>query len=448
MTLKNVEKLEKSKVKLTIAVSAEELEAAKADAFKKNKNNITVPGFRKGKAPRKMVEKMYGKDVFFEDAINNCYPQAYEQAMAEAKITPVDVADIELLNTEDDGFTFAATVAVKPEITIGDYKGLTAEKPEAKVSATDIKAELNRMAESAATEEVVDRAVKDGDTVVIDFEGFIDGVPFEGGKANNYSLVIGSGSFIPGFEDQLVGVKPGEEKEVVVVFPEDYHAEELKGKGANFKCIVHQVKEKSIPKIDDELAKDVSEFETLDELKKDVKAKLMEGRKQAAEDDFTDNLFTKLLDTIEGEIPDVMYEHHIDSMVEDFGYRLQMQGMNLEQYLSASKMSKHDFRELFRKQAERQVKIRLILEKIMEMEKLEATDEEIQEEYKKMAETYGVEEDKIRSAVAVDTLVHDIKMNKAKELIKNSAKSTKPEKKTSKKSTADTADEKDEKDAD
>ncbi len=443
MTLKNVEKLEKSMVKLTIAVSAEELEAAKADAFKKNGKSIQIPGFRKGKAPRKMIEKMYGPDVFLEDAINECYPQAYEQAMIEAKINPVDVANIEMLDMEDGGFAFAATVAVEPEITIGEYKGLTAEKPEAKVLAADIKAELTRMAENAATEEVVDRAIKKGDTAVIDFEGFIDGVPFEGGKAENYSLVIGSGSFIPGFEDQLVGVKAGEEKEVVVVFPEDYHAEELKGKGANFKCKVHEVKEKSIPKIDDELAKDVSEFETLEELKKDIKAKLMEGRKQAAEDDFTDNLFTKLLETLEGDIPDVMYERHIDNMVEDFSYRLQVQGMNLDSYLQMTQMNKEDFRGLFREQAQRQVKIRLALEKIMEMENLEATEEEIDEEYKKMAEAYGVEEDRLRQAVSKDNLIHDIKMNKAKELIKANAKAVKPAKKAKETKETETAEEKD-----
>ena len=429
MTLKNVEKLEKSMVKLTIAVSAEELEAAKADAYKKGRKNIQVPGFRKGKAPRQIIEKLYGPDVFLEEAINESYPQAYEQAMIEAKINPVDVANIEMQDMEDGGYTFVATVAVEPEITIGEYKGLTAEKPEAKVLAADVKAELTRMAENAATEEVVDRAIKKGDTAVIDFEGSIDGVPFDGGKAENYSLVIGSGSFIPGFEDQLIGVKAGEEKDVVVTFPEDYHAEELKGKEATFKCKVHEVKEKSVPKIDDELAKDVSEFETLDELKKDIKAKLLEGRKQAAEDDFTDNLFTKLLETMKGDIPDAMYERHIDNMVEDFGYRLQSQGMDLDNYLQMTQMNKEDFRNLFREQAERQVKIRLALEKIMELENLEATEDDINEEYKKMAEAYGVEEDRLRKAIAKDTLIHDIKMNKAKDLIKANAKAVKPAKK-------------------
>lgn len=437
MTLKNVEKLEKSQVKLAIHVSAEELEEGKAAAFKKNGKSITVPGFRKGKAPRKMIEKLYGEGVFFEDAVNICYPKAYDKAIIEANITPVDVANIEITDINEEGFTFEATVAVEPEVTIGEYKGLSAEKDIAKVTATDVKNEIKNMAERAATTQTVKRSIKDGDIAVIDFEGFVDDKPFEGGKGENHNLVIGSGSFIPGFEEQLIGSKAGDEVDVLVTFPEDYHAEDLKGKAAVFKCKVNEVKEKVLPKLDDELAKDISEFETLDELKNDVEAKLLESRTSASEHEFEEKLMDKVLETLEGEIPEVMFERQVDRLVEDFSYRIQSQGMNLEQYVQLSGMEMSSFRQLFRDQAERQVKVSLALKQIVKKESIEIDSADVEAEYAKMAESYGIDVTKVRDYVPEETITSDLKMNKAFALIKDSAKTTKKKattKKTTKKS--------------
>ncbi|MCB6365475.1 trigger factor [Intestinibacillus massiliensis] len=431
MELKNVEKQEKSIVELTIAVSADELEAGKQAAFKKNRNKITVPGFRKGKAPRHLIEKLYGEGVFFEDAVNACYPDAYDKAVAEAGIKPVGMGDIEMKEIpEEGGFVFVAKVPVEPEVTLGEYKGLTAEKDEVKVLVADVKAELERMAQRVARTETVERAAKDGDTVVIDFEGFVDGAAFEGGKGENYSLTLGSGSFIPGFEDQLVGAKAGDELDVNVSFPEEYHAEELKGKPAVFKCKVHTVQETVMPKIDDEFAKDVSEScETLDDLKKELKDKLTETRQQEVDHNFEEQLLDALVGGMQADIPEAMFEAQTDNIVQDFAYRMQMQGMGIEQYVQMNGMDMASFRKLFRDQAERQVKVRLALQKIAEQEHIEIDDATLEEEYGKMAENYGLEVEKVKKAVAADALRSDLRLTKALDLVKETAKAKKKAKK-------------------
>lgn len=431
MELKNVEKQEKSIVALTIAVSAEELESAKQKAFKKNGKNITVPGFRKGKAPRHLIEKLYGEGVFFEDAVNICYPDAYDKAVTEANIKPVGMGDIEMKDIpEDGGFVFVAKVPVEPEVTLGEYKGLAAEKDEVKVLVADVKAELERMAQRVARTETVERAAKKGDTAVIDFEGFVDGEAFEGGKGEEYQLTLGSNSFIPGFEDQLIGAKAGDELDVNVTFPEDYHAEELKGKEAIFKCKVHTVQQTVLPKIDDEFAKDVSETcETLEDLKKELKEKLMKERQDAADHDVEEQLLDTLIGDMQADIPEAMFEGQTDNIVQDFAYRMQMQGMGLEQYLQMQGMDMASFRKLFRDQAERQVKVRLALQKIAETENIEIDDATLDEEYAKMAENYNMEVEKVKQAVAVDALKSDLRLTKALDLVKDSAKTKKKAKK-------------------
>ena len=368
MELKNVEKLEKSIVALTIEISADELEAAKEQAYKKSRNRITVPGFRKGHAPRKIIENLYGDGVFFEDALNICYPKAYEEAVKQADIKAVAPADVNVSDMTDAGaVVLVCKVPVEPEVTLGEYKGLSVEKEEAKVLAADVKAELDRMAQRLARTQTVERAAKKNDTVNIDFEGFVDGTAFEGGKGENYELKLGSGTFIPGFEDQLIGTKAGDEKDVVVTFPEEYHAKELAGKEAVFKCKVHKVEETILPELDDEFAKDVSDTcETLDDLKKEISDRLKKERQEAADRAFEDKLMDVVIEGMKADIPQAMVESQIDSFVQDFGYRLQMQGMTLEQYIKMTGTEMGAFRAMFRDQADRQVKTRLALEKVAE----------------------------------------------------------------------------------
>ena len=424
MELKNVEKQEKSIVELTIAVSPEEVEAGKQAAFKKNGKNIAVPGFRKGKAPRHLIENLYGKGVFLEDAVNIVYPEVYDKAVEEAGLKPVGAGDVEMKEfTEDGGFIFTAKVPVEPEVEVGEYKGIEAEKDEVKVLVADVKEELDRMAQRVARTETVERAAKNGDTAVIDFEGFVDGVAFEGGKGENYSLKLGSGSFIPGFEDQIVGAKAGDDVEVKVTFPEEYHAEELKGKEAVFQCKVHTVQETVLPKLDDEFAKDVSDTcETLEDLKKEIKEKLTASRQEEADNAFEEKLLDVITGDLKADIPDVMIESQIDNIMQDFAYRLQMQGMNVEQYAQMNGMDMQTFRGMFRSQAERQVKVRLSLRKIADLEAVEVSDEDMEQEYAKMAEGYGLEVDKVKKVVAPEALRGDLRITKALELVKEAAK--------------------------
>ena len=428
MELKNTEKQEHSVVALTIEITKAEFEAAKDKAFKKTGKNITVPGFRKGHAPRKMIEKLYGEGVFFEEAFNIIYPEAMEMAVEKSGIKPVGRADVDLGDpAEEGGLTIIAKVPVEPEVELGEYKGIEVEKETVKVPAADVKAELNRLAQRNARTETVDRKAKKNDTVDIDFEGFVDGVAFEGGKAEHHMLTLGSGAFIPGFEDQLIGCKAGDEKDVVVTFPEEYHAKELAGKEAVFKCKVHKVEETILPEIDDEFAKDVSDTcETLDDLKKEITERLKKERQEAADHAFEENILDAVIANMKVDIPQAMIESQIDSMVQDFSYRLQMQGMQMDQYLKMAGMEMGGFRAMFREQAERQVKTRLVLEKVAELENIAVSDKELEDEYAKMAEQYGMEVDKVKAIVSAEALSGDLKISNALEFLKKNAKVKKP----------------------
>lgn len=428
MELKNTEKQEHSVVALTIEITKAELEAAKDKAFKKSGKNITVPGFRKGHAPRKMIEKLYGEGVFFEDAFNILYPEAMEMAVEKSGIKPVGRADVDLGEpAEEGGLTIIAKVPVEPEVELGEYKGIEVEKETVKVLAADVKAELNRLAQRNARTETVDRKAKKNDTLDIDFEGFVDGVAFEGGKAEHHALTLGSGTFIPGFEDQLIGCKAGDEKDVVVTFPEEYHAKELAGKEAVFKCKVHKVEETILPDIDDEFAKDVSDTcETLDDLKKEISDRLKKERQEAADHNFEEKVIDGLIEKLTADIPQAMIEGQIDSIVQDFSYRVQMQGMTLDQYLKMTGTEMGAFRAMFQGQAERQVKSRLALEKVAELENIAISDKELDEEYAKMAEQYKMDVEKVKSIVAADALAADLKVSEALELVKKNAKAIKP----------------------
>ena len=431
MELKNTEKQEHSIVALTIEITKAEFEAAKDKAFKKTGKNITVPGFRKGKAPRKMIEKLYGEGVFFEEAFNIIYPDAMEMAVEKSGIKPVGRADVDLGDpAEEGGLTIIAKVPVEPEVELGEYKGIEVEKETVKVLQADVKAELNRMAQRNARTETVERKAKKNDTVDIDFEGFVDGVAFEGGKAEHHELTLGSGAFIPGFEDQLIGCKAGDEKDVVVTFPEEYHAKELAGKEATFKCKVHKVEETILPEIDDEFAKDVSDTcETLDDLKKEITERLKAERQEAADNAFEEKVLDAVIDGMKADIPAAMIDSQVDTIVQDFGYRLQMQGMGLEQYLKMTGTEMGAFRAMFQSQAERQVKTRLALQKVVELEGITVSDKELEEEYAKMAEQYKMEVEKVKAIVSKEALEGDLKISNALEFIKKNAKVKKAAKK-------------------
>ena len=439
MELKNTEKQEHSVVALTIEITKAEFEAAKDKAFKKTGKNITVPGFRKGKAPRKMIEKLYGEGVFFEEAFNIIYPDAMEMAVEKSGIKPVGRADVDLGDpAEEGGLTIIAKVPVEPEGELGEYKGIEVEKETVKVLQADVKAELNRMAQRNARTETVERKAKKNDTVDIDFEGFVDGVPFEGGKAEHHELTLGSGAFIPGFEDQLIGCKAGDEKDVVVTFPEEYHAKELAGKEATFKCKVHKVEETILPEIDDEFAKDVSDTcETLDDLKKEITERLKAERQEAADNAFEEKVLDAVIDGMKADIPAAMIDAQVDTIVQDFGYRLQMQGMGLEQYLKMTGTEMGAFRAMFKDQAERQVKTRLALQKVVELEGITVSDKELEEEYAKMAEQYKMEVEKVKAIVSKEALEGDLKISNALEFIKKNAKVKKAAKKKAAEETAE-----------
>ena len=436
MELKNTEKLEHSVVALTIEITKAEFEAAKDKAFKKSGKNITVPGFRKGKAPRKMIEKLYGEGVFFEEAFNILYPQAMDMAVEKSGIKMVGRADVDLGEpAEEGGLTIIAKVPVEPEVELGEYKGIEAEKETVKVLQADVKAELNRMAQRFARTETVERKAKKNDTVDIDFEGFVDGVAFEGGKAEHHELTLGSGAFIPGFEDQLIGCKAGDEKDVVVTFPEEYHAKELAGKEATFKCKVHKVEETILPEIDDEFAKDVSEFDTLADLKKDIKARLTKTRQEESDRAFEDAAVDAAAKNMTVEIPACMIDEQVDRQMEQFGYQLQMQGMKMEDYAKMMGGNVDGLRQSLRPMAEQTVRTSLLLEAVAEAEKIEVLDEEVEEELKKMADQYQMELEKVKAAVSADSVREELKTRKAAKFIAENAKAVeeKPAKKTTKK---------------
>ena len=430
MNIKSNEKTENSAYELVIEVGAAEFQAAIDKVYSRQKNRISVPGFRKGKAPRKMVEKMYGAEIFFEDAVSLAYPDAYEAALKEADIEPVAYPKLEVLDVSADGFTFKATVTVKPEASIQNYKGMPVAKPEVKVSAADIKAELKPYIDRASRLVSVERKAKKGDTAVIDFEGFKDGEPFQGGKGENYSLELGSGSFVPGFEDQVIGMKAGDEKDLDITFPENY-TPELAGAAVVFKVKVHEVKEKQEPEVDDEFAKDVSDFETLDEFKKDLGEKLKARRQEQADRDFEAAVIDALLERLECEVPEAMVDYRADKMLEDYANRVQGQGIGFEDYLRMMGMTVDDMRTQSKTAADRAVRSDLALEAIAAAESIEVSDAEVEEEIGKLAEQYSMEVDKVRSIVNVEDVRHDLTVRKALELVKGSVK--KPAKKSAKK---------------
>ena len=393
-----VEKLEKNMAKLTIEVSADDLEKALQSAYMKQKNKISLPGFRKGKVPRQMIEKMYGAEIFYDDAANALIPKAYADAYDECELEIVSRPEIDVVQIEKGKpFIFTAEVATKPEVTLGEYKGLEVDKISTRVTQKEVDAKVQEEAEkNARTITVEDRPVQDGDEVILDFEGFVDGVAFEGGKGENYPLTIGSGSFIPGFEEQLVGAEAEKEVEVNVTFPEDYHAEDLKGKAAVFKCTLHEIKAKELPEIDDEFAAEVSEFDTLEEYKADIKAKIKEQKASEGKTKQEDQVVEQAVKNAEYEIPKAMIETQALQMVEDFGQRIQSQGLTMEQYFQFTGMTADKMLEEMRPQAIKRIETRLVLEAIAKAENIEISDEKLDEELAKMAEAYKMEVDKLK----------------------------------------------------
>ena len=422
MELKKNEKLENSRVELEIAIDAATFGDAVSKAFKKNAGKFNIPGFRKGKAPRHLIEQMYGKDVFHYDAVNDLFPEVYEEAVKAAGIEPVDRPEAELVSTSlEDGALLKVTVTVTPDVELGEYKGLKAIKTVHTVKADEVDAEISRMQQRNARTITREGKAEKGDIAVIDFEGFVDGVAFEGGKGENFSLALGSGQFIPGFEDQVVGHEAGEEFDITVTFPEEYQATELAGKEAVFKIKLHEVKTRELPVLDDEFAKDVSEFDTLADLKEDIRKKKQEQTDKEDELNLENALVDQVVEGMKVEIPACMIDNRVDEMVRDFEYRLQQQGLKLELYLQYTNNTMEKFREGFREQAEKQVKIRLALGKIVALEKIEASDDELNAEIKRLADLYQMEEDKIRSVIPVEEVKKDLAVNKAIDLIKSSA---------------------------
>ena len=424
MSLKETKKLETNKYSLEITVDGEKFREAIKQAYKKNGKKINVPGFRKGKAPLHMIETYYGVEVFYEDAMNLIYNDVVEEAIKESGLRTIeDKMDFDLVSiSKEDGVDFKITVTTYPEIEIGKYKGLKANKPVVEVKASEITAELNQMADrNSRMVSVEDRPAKKGDTVVIDYEGFADGKAFDGGKAEAQSLELGSNTFIPGFEDQIIGKNIGDKFDINVTFPEDYGAKELAGKEAVFKINLHEIKVKELPTIDDEFAKDVSEFDTLKDLKADLKKKALERKQHAADEAVENELVEQIVDGIKGEIPEAMFENRMNAAVEDFAYRLQSQGMSLDLYLKYTNSTIEDFRKTFRPQAEMQVKYRLALEKIVELEKIVADDEAVEKHYEELAKQYGVDIEKVKSAIPKEEIEKDIAVGKAIDLVKENA---------------------------
>ena len=427
MTVKNVEKLEKSRVAVTVEVGAEEFEAAVAKAYAKARGKLSIPGFRPGKAPRKMIEKLYGAGVFYSDAVDIALPEAYTQAIGQSGLDVVGYPEIEIVDDkiDENGFTFKATVAVYPEVKLGEYKGLTAEKEEIKVSADDVKERLNEMAERNARLVSVDRKAKKGDIAVIDFEGFDNGEAFEGGKGENYELELGSGSFVPGFEDQLVGMKVGEEKDIDITFPENY-TPELAGKPVVFHVKVNEVKHKEVPAIDDEFAKDVSEFDTLDELKADTRKKLVEDREAAAQRAFEDALMQKVADGIQADIPDEMVDVQAQQMMENFQQQLAAQGIPFDQYLKMTNTTEDDFKKQAHEPALQQVRMDLAVAALVKAEELEATAEEIEAEMKSVADKYGMDLDTIKKYLPEADVREQVLRSKAIKAVADAAVAVAP----------------------
>ena len=442
MTVKSCEKLEKSRVALTIETSAEEFEAAVNKAYLKMRGKINVPGFRVGKAPRKIIEKMYGAEVFYEEAVNILLPDAYEDAVKEKELNVVGYPEVELESCTKDGVVFKCTVAVYPEVKLGQYKGLEAPKAEVKVVAADVNARLKEMADRNSRLVSVERAVKKGDTADIDFEGFDNGVAFDGGKGENFDLEIGSGSFVPGFEEQLIGMKAGEEKDIDITFPEDY-APELAGKPVVFHVKVNEVKVKEVPAVDDEFAKDVSEFDTLKELKADIKKKLTAERTESAQRAFEDVLMAKVAEGVEADVPHEMVELQAEQMTEGFKQQLASQGIPFDQYLKMTNTTEADFKSQAYGPAEQQVKMDLAISAIVKAENLEATDDEVEAEMKKVADRYGMDLDTVKKYLRPEEVKEQVIREKVIKLVADSAVAVAPAEALAEEETeAETAEEK------
>ena len=423
MSLIKSEKTEKSVYTLEFSVDKDTFQKAVSNAYRKQVGKITVPGFRKGKAPRSVIEKMYGKGFFYEDAINEVLPDAFDAALKESALDMVGQPEFDVVSIDDNGVVLSAKVAVKPEVKIEGYVGIEAEKAVAEVTDEEIEREINTIRERNSREiEITDDTLSVmGDVCTIDYEGFVDGVAFEGGKGEDYPLKLGSGNFIPGFEEQVAGHKIGEAFDVNVTFPTEYHAAELAGKTAVFKTVVHKIKHVELPELDDDFAKDVSEFDTMDEYRADVKAKIAKRHEDEADRKFEDAIMDALIEKLEADIPEQMYVAETENFVRDYDNRLRMQGLDLKTYFQYTGMNLDSLREQLRPQAEKQVKLRLALEKIAELEKLEATDEDINAEVQRIADAYQMEADKVREAVPMDSIAQDMKVKKAMDLVKEKA---------------------------
>ena len=422
-----VEKMEKNMAKLTIEVSAEDVEKAMQSAYQKAKGRISIPGFRKGKAPRKMIEQMYGKGVFLEDAVNALIPEHYSKALGECELEIVSQPKIDLVQTEPGkALIFTAEVAVKPEVTLGEYKGVEVPKSEIEVTDEEVDAEVKKEQEkNSRTINVEDRAAQLNDIVTIDFEGSVDGVPFDGGQATEYPLTLGSNTFIPGFEDQLVGAKVGDDVDVKVTFPEEYQAKKLAGKEAIFKCAVKKIEAKELPELDDDFAKDVSEFDTLAEYKEHVKTNLVEKKENEAKHAKEDAAVDKIIENAQMDIPEAMLETQCRQMLDDFSRRMQSQGLSMDQYFQFTGMTAEKMMEDMKPQALKRIQTRLVLEKVAEVENIQPTEEEVNEEISKMAEAYKMEADKLKELLGereLEQMKKDMAVQKAVTLVADAAK--------------------------
>ncbi|MGN1094910.1 MAG: trigger factor, partial [Eubacteriales bacterium] len=412
----------KNQKEIEFSVDKATFDAAVDKVYKKNAAKLNIPGFRRGHAPKSIIEKMYGKGFFYEDAINDILPDAYEAALNESGLDVVSRPEIDIKTIDENGVVITAKVYVKPEMKLGEYRGLTAVREDVKVTDDAVDAEIEKVRERNAREtEVSDRPVQNGDEIVFDFDGYTDGKKFEGGKAEKYNLTVGSGSFIPGFEEQIVGHSIGEHFDVNVKFPADYHAKELADKDAVFKCVVHEIKVRELPALDDEFVKDVSEFDTLDEYRADIMAKLQKDADKAEDAKVDAQLMDKLVEAMEGDIPEAMYENELDAMIRDYETRLRYQGMDLQMFMKYTGQTIDTMKAQFRPQAEKQVKTRLALETIAKTEKFEASDEEVEAEYKKIAEAYNIDVEKVRETVDKKAVSEDLVVGKAAQLIRDTA---------------------------
>ena len=437
MKLLNVKDIATNQKEIEFSIDRAAFDAEVNNVFKKNASKFNVPGFRRGKAPKAFIEKMYGEGVFYEDALNNLLPKEYEAVLAETKLDTVSRPEIDVKSLDENGVVITAKVYVRPQLTVTEYKGLKATRKAVSIEDEAVDAEIEKVRErNARVLEISDRPAKNGDEVVFDFDGYVDGKPFDGGKAEKYSLKLGSGQFIPRFEEQIEGKSIGEEFDVNVTFPNEYHASELAAKPAVFKCKLHEIKESQLPELDDEFAKDVSEFDTFAEYKASIKAKMEESANKAADAEVDEQLMNELIAKTEGEIPEIMFENEIDAAIRDYEMRLRYSGLDLNTFLSYTGKNMEQLREDFRPQAEKQVRSRLALEAIARAENLEATEEDIATEFTKIAEAYGIDVEKAKESIPAESIKEDVLVGKAALLVRDNAAITKQRKRSTSKKTA------------